>query len=197
MKGKATRDILLDAAKRQFIRNGFDAVSMMDIAQESGMSRRTLYTYFESKADVYKAAIDRETSLVKDKLNGIAQLDLPPEKKILKVVFGRFEVVKDMVDHNGTLRGAFFRNSWNLEHFRKDYDQYEKQVLMDVIITGVNQGVFDVANVRLAAEMIQNGLRGFEFPYIRGILWKSYNREEVMGQARRMILGLLGYNETK
>jgi len=197
MNRKATRDILLDAAKRQFIRNGFDAVSMMDIAQESGMSRRTLYTYFESKADVYKAAIDRETSLVKDRLNGIAMLDMPPEKKILKVVFGRFEVVKDMVDHNGTLRSAFFRNSWNLEHFRKDYDQYEKQVLMDVIITGVNQGVFDVTNVRLAAEMVQNCMRGFEFPYIRGILWKTYGRDEVMGQARRMIFGLLGYNEMK
>lgn len=195
MDSRKTRDVLLDAAKRQFIRNGYDVVSMMDIAQESGLSRRTLYSYFGSKADVYKAAIERETSIVIEKLKTIIADDSPVEIRILDFVNGRFAIIKDMVDHNGTLKSFFFKNSWNLEHFRKDYDRQERQMLVDMIVDGVNRKVFDVSNVNLAADMIQNCIRGFEYPYIKGILWKSASREEIRLQFGKIVYAVVGYDD--
>ncbi|MCQ2057636.1 MAG: TetR/AcrR family transcriptional regulator [Bacteroidaceae bacterium] len=197
MNKESTRDLLLDAAKRQFIRNGFDGVSMMDIARESGMSRRTLYSYFESKGDIYNAAVKRETDLVVTKLHGLVIPGTPASKKITDYVYGRFHIIKEMVDRNGTLRSFFFRNNWNLEHFRKELDRQEKQILIDIVVEGVTQGMFDVPNVNLIVEMIQDGMRGFEYTFIRGIIWKTASHEDVRQIAANILFSMLGYKENK
>lgn len=196
MNNNSTRDILLDAAKRQFIKNGFDSVSMMDITKESGMSRRTLYSYFKSKADIYNAAVKRETDLVVLKLRNLIAAGTPAPQKMLDYVYGRFSVIKDMVDRNGTLRSFFFRNNWNLEHFRKELDRQEKQILIDIIVEGVNQGFFEVSNINLIVEMIQDGMRGFEYTYIRGIIWKTATHDDIRAIARKLLFSMLGYKET-
>lgn len=195
MDKDSTRNLLLDAAKRIFVRNGFDGVSMMDIARESGMSRRTLYSYFGSKAEVYNSTVKRETDLVVAKLHSLITPESQASKKITDYVYGRFAVIKDMVDRNGTLRSFFFRNNWNLEHFRKEFDRQEKQILVDIIVEGVNQGLFEVTNVNLIAEMIQDGMRGFEYTYIRGIIWKNASHNDVRQIAEKLLFSILGYKE--
>ncbi|MDX1599965.1 MAG: helix-turn-helix domain-containing protein, partial [Anaerolineales bacterium] len=45
-------DQILDAALRLFAREGFHAASMDDLVAESGLSKGSLYWYFESKDDI-------------------------------------------------------------------------------------------------------------------------------------------------
>ncbi|MCQ2065196.1 MAG: TetR/AcrR family transcriptional regulator [Bacteroidaceae bacterium] len=197
MENQKTRQQIVAAAKTVFIRKGFDDTTMMDIADEADLSRRTLYAYFESKYDIYKAVIDSVMEQVLVKLGGIAALNLPPEQKILEFTFGRFRVLKEMVDSNGTLRSGFFRNIWGLEHYRKDFDQKEKLLLQQIIQEGKECGRFNVNNVRRTAEFFQNCMRGFEVPYIRGRIWKGNTREEVLYESKRLIHGALGITEEK
>jgi AcrR family transcriptional regulator len=58
------RTQILDGAKRCFLDLGFEASSMNDITSESGVSKGTLYVYFEDKSDLFKALIDREKGAV-------------------------------------------------------------------------------------------------------------------------------------
>jgi len=60
----AKRAQILDGAKRCFLSVGFEAASMNDITSESGVSKGTLYVYFEDKEDLFAALIDREKSQV-------------------------------------------------------------------------------------------------------------------------------------
>jgi AcrR family transcriptional regulator len=53
------RDQILVAATRAFARTGFAATSLDDIAAEAGISRVILYRHFDSKTDLYRAALDR------------------------------------------------------------------------------------------------------------------------------------------
>lgn len=53
------RDSLLTAATRAFARNGFEATSLDEIAQEAGISKVLLYRHFDSKADLYRAVLER------------------------------------------------------------------------------------------------------------------------------------------
>lgn len=55
---------ILDGAKRCFLTLGFEAASMNEITAEAGVSKGTLYVYFEDKQDLFKALIDREKSAV-------------------------------------------------------------------------------------------------------------------------------------
>jgi AcrR family transcriptional regulator len=56
------RQQILDGAKRVFLQVGFDAASMNDITREAGVSKGTIYVYFENKEDLFGALIKRERS---------------------------------------------------------------------------------------------------------------------------------------
>ena len=56
------RNQILDGAKRCFMSLGFEAAAMNEITSEAGVSKGTIYVYFEDKQDLFKALIDREKS---------------------------------------------------------------------------------------------------------------------------------------
>ncbi|MBG0832002.1 TetR/AcrR family transcriptional regulator [Planomonospora sp. ID67723] len=53
------REQILASATRAFARAGFTATSLDDIAAEAAVTRVILYRHFESKADLYRAVLDR------------------------------------------------------------------------------------------------------------------------------------------
>ena len=53
----AKRRQILDGARRVFLADGFDGASMNDIARVAGVSKGTLYVYFESKESLFEALI--------------------------------------------------------------------------------------------------------------------------------------------
>lgn len=55
----AKREQILDGAWRVFKTSGFDAASMNDITREAGVSKGTIYVYFENKEDLFAALIER------------------------------------------------------------------------------------------------------------------------------------------
>jgi AcrR family transcriptional regulator len=53
------REQILDAATRAFARAGYAATSLDDVAAEAELTRAMLYRHFDSKADLYRAVLDR------------------------------------------------------------------------------------------------------------------------------------------
>jgi AcrR family transcriptional regulator len=53
-----TRQELLRAANRLFVRNGFVATSLADIAEEAGLTKGAVYSNFESKEDLFLALLE-------------------------------------------------------------------------------------------------------------------------------------------
>jgi AcrR family transcriptional regulator len=51
-KQQLVRDAIWDAAIDLFVANGFDSVTVDDIAQSAGVSPRTFFRYFSSKGDL-------------------------------------------------------------------------------------------------------------------------------------------------
>jgi AcrR family transcriptional regulator len=59
LRRPARREQILAAATRAFARSGFAATSLDDVADEAAVSRVILYRHFASKADLYRAVLDR------------------------------------------------------------------------------------------------------------------------------------------
>ena len=53
-KSQRTRDELLLAARRCFVRHGYAATTVEHIVAEAGLARGSFYTYFESKAHIFR-----------------------------------------------------------------------------------------------------------------------------------------------
>jgi TetR/AcrR family transcriptional repressor of mexJK operon len=57
-KDLGKRAAILEAAKRMFVRHGFDGVSMDQIAAEAGVSKLTVYSHFGDKESLFVAAVE-------------------------------------------------------------------------------------------------------------------------------------------
>ncbi len=63
----SSREVLAEAACELFLESGYEATSVVDIAQRAGVSRSSFFNYFESKADVLWSGLDeRLTALEND-----------------------------------------------------------------------------------------------------------------------------------
>ena len=60
-RARAKRDQILDGARRVFLRDGFAATSTDAIAEEAGVSKRTLYAYYPSKEDLFVDVLSKLT----------------------------------------------------------------------------------------------------------------------------------------
>src|SRR3977135_2597618 len=58
-QGRAKRRQIREGARAVFLAQGFDGASMGEIARQAGVSKGTLYVYFESKEELF-AVIARE-----------------------------------------------------------------------------------------------------------------------------------------
>jgi len=181
-----TRNMLVDVARKLFAKNGFENTTMNDIAVASNRGRRTLYTYFKSKEEVYYAVVQTELSRLFKRMEEVARKDIPPEEKFIQLIFAHLEVVKEAVYRNGNLRAEFFREIWKVEGVRKDFDRTEITLFRRVINEGIDKGTFDVRNPRLTAEIAHYCLKGCEVPYIFG-RYAAHGPEELYPYVRSLV----------
>lgn len=186
-----TRAALVDVARQLFAKNGFEDTSMNDIAKEANKGRRTLYTYFNSKEEIYYAVIQTELERLYEQMEDVARKNIPPEEKMVQLIFAHLEICKEAVYRNGNLRAEFFRDIWKVEQVRKTFDKNEISLIRRIMNEGVDKGVFDIRNVRLMSEIAHYCLKGCEVPYIYG-RYALQNAEELYPYVRRMVMRQLG-----
>lgn len=131
-----TRQKLVDVARQLFAMKGMENTTMNDIAVASGKGRRTLYTYFKSKEDVYYAVIESELERLSEKMDEVAARKITPQEKIIELIYTHLNMIKETVVRNGNLRAEFFRNIWMVEKVRKNFDLYESEILRRCLLKG-------------------------------------------------------------
>ncbi|MBX8812925.1 TetR/AcrR family transcriptional regulator [Ochrobactrum sp. MR34] len=67
----AKRQKILDGAQNVFLRMGFDAASMNDITREAGVSKSTIYVYFESKDELFETLCEQHRSVLFSQIGAI------------------------------------------------------------------------------------------------------------------------------
>lgn len=190
-----TRQKLVEEARELFARKGLEATTMNDIAMASGRGRRTLYTYFRNKEEIYTAVIESELERLSDKQDQVAAMSIDPEEKILLLIYTHLNMIRETVARNGSLRAEFFRNIWLVEKVRKAYDAEERDIIRRILQEGVDRKRFKIEDIGLMTDIIHYTTRGLEVPYIYDRLGIGLSEEDtkpiVMGIIRRA-LGQMG-----
>lgn len=68
---KEKQDRVLRAAQIEFARQGYHKANINDICERAGISNGALYKYFESKADLYRAVIERQVQGKDEYMRGV------------------------------------------------------------------------------------------------------------------------------
>ncbi len=187
-----TERTFVDVARQLFAKNGLEGTTMNDIAVASGKGRRTLYTYFSKKEDIYSAVIESELERLSEKLDEVAARKIRPQDKIIELIYTHLSTIRETVVRNGNLRAEFFRNIWMVEKVRKKFDADEIAIFQKVYESGNLYGEFDIENVDLVAEITHYCIKGLEVPYIYGRLGQGLTDETSKPLVRKFVYGALG-----
>jgi AcrR family transcriptional regulator len=147
---------ILEAATTVFIQHGFSDARMDDIVAESGLSKGTLYWYFDSKDAIIISILDR-----------IFDFETSHVRKLLKnehSAKAKFEIFVDTmirdIDKVKPLMPIFF-DFWSLSIRNKTINQAMKRyyqsfldLIEPIIEAGIEQGEFHPVDVRETAVAI-------------------------------------------
>ena len=192
MSMSKTKKQLVDVARQLFAKNGMEDTTMNDIAVASKKGRRTLYTYFKSKDDIYLAVIESELDMLIETMKVVAAKDIAPDVKILELIYTHLDAIKEVVHRNGTLHAEFFRDIRNVERARMRFNYNETLIFREVLSEGVEKGVFDIDDVPVYADILHCCVKGIEVLYIRGRIGQGKDRSVMKRYVKQIVDGAFG-----
>lgn len=155
-----TREKLIEVARQLFIRKGVENTTISDIANASDKGRRTIYTYFKNKKEIYSAVIEGESDKLVSELRDICLSEMAPADKL-----GTFLTVK--LSQSKTTGSTYSLKSLVRLDFRKSGQipkkvlEKEEKLLFGILDEGVECGAFDPEKCSL--------LRNFAIHMIKGL----------------------------
>ena len=187
-----TRAQLVDVARQLFAKKGVEDTTMNDIAVASKKGRRTLYTYFKSKEQIYQAVVESELEMLSGHMEITAAKNLSPDAKIMELIINHLDSIKMVVYRNGTLKANFFRDIWRVETKRKYFDTKEIEFFRKVLQEGKDKGIFQIDDVEITAVILHYCIKGIEVPYIRGQIGENLDDETGWRYVKNIVYGALG-----
>ncbi|NIT13103.1 MAG: TetR family transcriptional regulator [Candidatus Dadabacteria bacterium] len=95
----AKRGEIINATSRLFVRKGFHATSVREIAKESGMSMGALYDYIRTKEDILFLVCDHIHSTVSTKLRESLGSNKPALQILKKAIKDYFKIIDENQDY--------------------------------------------------------------------------------------------------
>ena len=173
-----TKKMLIEVARQLFAANGKKEVTMNDIAEASKKGRRTLYTYFNNKEEIYKAVIDKELDTILERLEIVSSQKNEPDVKLTNHILTHLDAVKNVVNRNGSLRADFFHDIYEVERKRRKIDVKEIALIRSIIAEGVEKNIFKRMDLDLSSIIIFYAIKGLEVPYIRQNISSEFEKNK-------------------
>ena len=178
IKMSNTKKMLIEVARGLFAEKGKKEVTMNDIAEASKKGRRTLYTYFNNKEDIYKAVIDKELEQVLGRLKVVSTEKVEPDVMLTNHILTHLDAIKDVVTRNGSLRADFFHDIYEVERTRRKIDVQEISLIRSILNNGIKKGIFKRMDLDLSSIIIFYSIKGMEVPYIRQNISSEFERNK-------------------
>lgn len=163
---KTTRHNILDVALSVFSHRGVIHTTMDDVAKASGYGRRTLYTYFKNRDELFEEVIFKERKVIIGKLNTVIGLNAPTNIKMENIMLVHMNVIEDLVNRNESLRQEFIKRNDRIDYYRSEIDNHQKYCIEFILNEGSTNGTYTLADPQTTASIILSSLKGLEKMFI-------------------------------
>ena len=165
MVATSSKDIILETARNIFKRFGFAKTSIGDIAIAARKGRRTIYTYFESKEEIYKAVIEKEVDVLRIRLVEVIFSESTTKEKLKGYFITRMMAINELANYYEALRNDYLQDFKIIKNIREEFDNQEISMISEILTEGVENNEFKIENINLTAKAIVIALKGFEIPF--------------------------------
>lgn len=164
MPNEEIRNIIIETAREIFGKYGFKKTTMDDIALAVRKGKSSIYYYFESKEDVFRAVVDNEISILRTELLGILSKPIDPKEKFKLYLLARMNKYGELVNFYNALNDDYLDQLGFIEKIRKGYDKEEIEMIKGILAEGVMKNQFEIANIEMTAVAIVTAMKGMEYP---------------------------------
>ncbi len=177
------REHLINAARQVFVRYGYKKTALDDIAREARKGKSTIYYYFKSKDDIFKAVIDAEaeirTKMIDDQISAIDD----PMQKLKTYIYVRLLSLKNVGNYYEAIKNDLLDNLYFVNSLRTNHFDDEVNVVKNLLLEGIGRKIYTIQNPELTARTIVTLLQGFEVPLIQ----KNLSDEELQKSVDEML----------
>lgn len=163
---KSTRHKILNVARIVFGTLSVNKTTMDDIAKASKLGRRTLYTYYRTKDELYAAVVSDEINHLMKGFRALVNDKHSPEIKLKRYFRQRFKSMQELLDRNPSVRTDYLANSPRIEYIRKELDEEELYLLNRILDDGKAAGCFHVKDTKSLGFLMLTTLKGLERKFI-------------------------------
>ena len=173
------RDAILQVARASFLNQGYERTSMEGVAQAAGVSKTTVYAHFPTKADMFRAVIERHCRAQMDLTAGLDWLPADPAQAL--TVFARrwVDMVAwpDAVAMSRVIMSEIGRFPELGKALLAAAVDPVRQMLAAYLRRASKDGLLAIDDADFAADLFLDGLRGGFF--LKRLLGRDMTRAEI------------------
>jgi len=155
------KEKIIQKATELFINLGFKSVTMDDIAQEMGISKKTIYAHFSNKTELVSATTSSLFALITHGIDCICDLEKNPIEElyeIKKLVMLNLKDEKSSPQYQLQKYYPEVHEHFKAKHFDKMYDCTKKN-----LTRGVEQGLYrDNIDIEFVSRIYFQGVHGIK-----------------------------------
>lgn len=177
---------IVGIARRIFTRYGFRKTTMEEIASASQMGKSSIYYYFKSKEEIFRAVVELEATMLKEQLSRIISKNNSPPERLKAYILFRLHHVRTLENFYAALNEETLSYMGFILEIRRNFEAEEQELVSRILEDGMEQGVFQLSSSKIGAIAISTMMKGLELPLLLDEAHKT-DRGELMEDLIRVL----------
>lgn len=158
------REKIVNVARKIFTRFGFKKTTMEEIASAAKKGKSSIYYYFPSKEDIFRAVVEKEADeLRQDLQDAVARVEDPIDQLKTYILF-RMHKLKTLSNFYAALKSDYLSHLEFIENIRGEFDREEVKIVTGILQSGIEKEEFVIDDPELGAVAIATAMKGLEIP---------------------------------
>ena len=163
-----TYDKILQTARRLFVKQGYTATSMRQVAEMAGIGKATIYHHFPDKKAIVLALLKKNTASMEEALQ-LVRAETDPRRRIQVATQTSVKYLFEAVDIMQIIRREVPGGRDQLQTGYMTFFQEYMALLAGAVQRGAEQGIFRPVDPFAAARVLMTMIQGtFAIAYLSG-----------------------------
>ena len=177
---------IIDVARKIFTRYGYRKTTMEEIAAASRKGKSSIYYYFKSKEEIFRAVVEKEADELKERLDRTLQKDDLVIDRLKAYILFRLYRVRSLENFYAALNEEDLSHMDFILQIRRNFDMEERRLVRDILEDGMRNGTFQLSSSEIGAIAISTMMKGLELPLLLSEEHKT-DREELLEDLIRVL----------
>jgi TetR/AcrR family transcriptional regulator len=158
---------ILAAAQSLFARYGQAKVTMEEIAADVGLGKASLYYYFPTKEDLFRAVIEHEQELFLERLEPVVRLEASTAVKLREYMTRRMQYFRDYINLSTFSLQTFLHPDPAFGNLYLALNAHDRRMIGSILQEGIDRGEIAGIDAQEYAELLQHLLQGLRFRILK------------------------------